>query len=78
MTTQFADNDKNINMSIPPDHDGFKVVDIHGFNVILGLDWLEKYNPLIDWRGRTFILPMAPGGWEPKNAISLRVEMVSR
>ena len=27
----------------------FKILPLGGFDIILGMDWLEKYNPEIDW-----------------------------
>ena len=31
----------------------FTVTDLHGYDVILGMPWLVRYNPVIDWRGAT-------------------------
>ena len=29
------------------------VTPLHGYDIILGMDWLRSYNPRIDWRGMT-------------------------
>ena len=31
----------------------FTLTDLHGYDVILGMPWLVRYNPAIDWRGAT-------------------------
>ena len=31
----------------------FTLTDLHGYDVILGMPWLVRYNPVVDWRGAT-------------------------
>jgi hypothetical protein len=44
-------------ISVPPssfrDRERFKVAVIGNYDVILGLPWLKKHNPQVDWRAGT-------------------------
>ena len=39
----------------------FSVMTLQGHQVILGMPWLEKHNPKIDWKSRAVILPTKEG-----------------
>jgi hypothetical protein len=32
------------------------IIDIK-YDIVLGIDWLQEYNPTIDWKTRTLIFP---------------------
>lgn len=50
-------------MQTSPDHfevQTFQLITLGNYSLILGMDWLRKHNPSIDWEKKTITLPCSP------------------
>ena len=54
----------------------FNITDLGDQTMILGIPWLQKHNPMIDWKQKTITLQEEPKRWETKDTTEIIVRTI--